>query len=123
MKTITIDGVGCNLTPKETKSKWRLPTINELVAIFDYDKGEPKIDGFNSDYYWSLNTKDGYLSNAWRVYLSSGSVGYYPKAYRYYVRCVRDTDNGFVWSKSSEKPMTWYEAIEYAKNMEDEDEK
>jgi len=105
------------ITSKETK--WRLPTVSELVAIFDYEKGKPKIDGFSSNTYWSSSNLEGYPSNVWGVYFRSGNVNYGSKDGSYYVRCVRDTDEGLIWSKSSEESMSWNEAVEYAKNLKE----
>ena len=121
MKTITIDGIEYELTPKEKedKNKWRLPTVNELIAMYDYNKGKPKIDGF-CGYYWSSTTREGYPSYAWYVNFYCGSVSNsYSKDGNYYVRCVRDTDDGLVWSESSKDSMTWNEALEYAKSLEE----
>ena len=121
MKTITIDGIEYELTPKEKedKNKWRLPTVNELIAMYDYNKGKPEIEGFSSYYYWSSTTKEGYPSYAWYVYFSSGYVNYNNKGSSNYVRCVRDTNKGLVWSEFSKFKMTWDEAIEYAENLEE----
>ena len=118
MKTITIDGVEYTLIPKK-KHEWRLPTVNELMGIYNYEKGKPRIDGFSSNTYWSSTTREGHPSDAWYVYFRSGSVNSYNKDYDSFVRCVRDTKDGLVWSKSIKFKMTWYEAIEYAKNLEE----
>ena len=119
MKTITIDGVEYNIVPKENKSKWRLPTIDELVAIYGHKKGGSAIDGFSSNNYWSSTIKNGKPSGAWHVHYYNDRVYYHYRDSRNYVRCVRDIDDGLVWSKSSEESMTWYEAIEYAKNLKE----
>ena len=117
MKTIVIDGVEYTLTPKEPK--WRLPTVKELIEVLNYEKDKPEIEGFSSNSYWSSTTKEGHPSTAWSVYFVSGYVNYYGKVNSYYVRCVRNTEDGLVWSESSKEPMTWDEAIEYAKNLEE----
>ena len=119
MKTTTIDGVEYILTPKEKEAKWRLPTVSELVNMYDYEKGKSRIDGFNISSYWSSTTKEGNSIYAWEVYFGSGGVYFSEKDTNYYVRCVRDTDDGLVWSKSSEEPMPWDEAVEYAKNLKE----
>ena len=65
---------------------WRLPTVQELVAQFDYDNGKPA-PGFRHAWYWSSSPLgDGY---AWSVDFGSGIVG---SSHRYSeggVRCVR----------------------------------
>ena len=61
------------------KPKWRLPTINELQGMFDYDLGRPKIDGFMLNRYWSSTPCAGYASYAWYVYFYSGDQSHYVK--------------------------------------------
>jgi len=103
------------------KSKWRLPTVNELQGVFDYEDSKPKIDGFASDYYWSSTTYEGYTGYAWYVDFYNGYQSNYDKDGSCYVRCVREGDDGGLkWSKSLENKMTWDEASEHCKRMNDE---
>lgn len=71
---------------------WRLPTIEELVSIVDYDRRDPACDPVFrsvSDYYWSSET-DQYLPNFARiVFFYNGFVSCYYKTDFYYVRAVR----------------------------------
>jgi len=107
---------------KPTQNKWRLPTVDELMVMFNRTTGKPVIEGFSSSYYWSSTTYIGYIGHsgyAWSVVFGNGSTTGDDKARSLYVRCVRDTDDGLVWSKSAINPMTWNEAIEYAKNLKE----
>ena len=103
------------------KNKWRLPTVNELHEVFDYKKGEPKIYGFTLNYYWSSTEHAHYTKSAWIVNFDSGRMGFNPKSYPDYVRCVKEMENGELeWSKSSESAMTWEEACKHCKEMNKE---
>ena len=72
---------------------WRLPTIEELISIVDYNRFDPAIDPIfecKLSYYWSSTTNAGNPSNAWVVYFYDGSLYYGNKSfYGYYVRAVR----------------------------------
>lgn len=73
---------------------WRLPNIKELESITDDSLYNPAIDtnyfpDAHVSSYWSSTTSASNSSDAWYVYFSSGSVGYYSKAGDNYVRCVR----------------------------------
>lgn len=99
------------------KTEWRLPTISELQQIFDYETGKPKIEGFTiSSHYWSSTIRVGGSSHAWTFSLAYGYSYSYDNTYRFNVRCVKDTPDGLIWSESV-GPMTWNEAIKYAKDL------
>lgn len=68
----------------------RLPTVNELINIYDYTEGKPKIDGFSSRLFWSSTTYTGNTSDAWNVFFNYGSVNIYKKTNAYRVRCVKE---------------------------------
>lgn len=65
---------------------WRLPTIQELVAQFDYDKCKPA-EGFRRTWYWSSSPSGG--DDAWGVDFDNGNVGNGSRGYVAVVRCVR----------------------------------
>ena len=103
---------------KRTKGRWRLPKIEELLSIVDYTKHNPASNVDITSYnYWSSTTNASDTSLAWYVYFNYGYSSYYAKDGRFYVRCVRDTDNGLEWSKDAPTEMTWYEAMEYAESL------
>ena len=103
------------------KSEWRLPTVDELHEVFDYKKGKPKIDGFTLDGYWSSITHAIYTHYAWVVGFYTGYTDYGSKSGTGYVRCVKKRkDGGLKWSKVTKKKMTWYEANEYCKELNNE---
>ena len=104
---------------KLNNNLWRLPTVSELQEAFDYELGKPKIEGFASSNYWSSTTHASYTSYAWFVGFDYGYSDYGSnKTYEYYVRYVRAGQKELEWSESSSKPMTWKEAIEYAKTLQ-----
>lgn len=75
-------------------SDWRLPAIEELVSIVDYNSYGPAI---NTDYfpntmsswYWSSTTGAHSTPHAWCVHFYNGLVVSYDKSGAYYVRAVR----------------------------------
>ena len=64
---------------------WRLPTVQELVSQFDYDKDTPA-EGFQRNWYWSSSPHGS--NGAWFVTFSGG-VGNYVRDGEGGVRCVR----------------------------------
>ena len=81
---------------KTTQGKsWRLPTIDELYSIVDYDYSKPSVDTaifskMQKKYYWSDNEftkKEAYV-----VGFSVGSVATSKKNFRNFFRCVSDTE-------------------------------
>ena len=68
---------------------WRLPTVPELVAQFDYDKGEPKGEGWKRDWYWSSSPLSGATTYAWRLDFYNGIAYFDDVGDTYRVRCVR----------------------------------
>ncbi len=84
----------CNALILGGKSDWRLPNINELGSIVDYEiSTRPTITGFpnsQSDYYWSSSTASNNTSGAWGVsFFTGSSIVLNSKVSSYYVRCVR----------------------------------
>ena len=82
-----------NLT-LDDKNDWRLPSIEELVRITDKARMNPAIDstfvivGLAYD-YWSSTVTVSDSNAAWFVGFNDGHVGWHPKYYGLYVRCVR----------------------------------
>ena len=84
---------------------WRLPNVNELQTVIDYNAYEPAIDtsffpGAMPQYYWSSTTyeeNDDTDNNAWNVFFSNGDLyttDMSGKSNSAYVRAVRDADPG-----------------------------
>lgn len=111
-------------TVEEKDYGWRLPTIQELLTLVNYNKANPASDlkDTKNSRYWSSTTYASDTSTAWVVFFYNGYDYWYYKTDSYYVRCVREKEDGKLeWSKSSINPMNWDEALEYAKTLTDKD--
>ena len=78
-------------------SDWRLPNINELESIVNYEKFDPAarrvFQNVASDYYWSSTSVVNDSKNAWIVDFYDGHNNKYAKFKNdIYVRCVRDNN-------------------------------
>ena len=83
---------------------WRLPNVNELQSIIDYDAYDPAIDttyfpGAMPNAYWSSTTYEGNADSdnySWNVSFSSGDLitQTSDKSNSAYVRAVRYADPG-----------------------------
>ncbi|MCH9739954.1 MAG: DUF1566 domain-containing protein [Epsilonproteobacteria bacterium] len=78
---------------------WRLPNINELKSIMNYDKESPTVKNIfintsedeHWSYYLSSTTAVFAKSTAWYVNFSSGNMGEMNKDMnKSYIRCVRN---------------------------------
>lgn len=75
---------------------WRLPTIQELKSIVDYDKFGPASDSIAFpdmmlSFYWSSTTYAGNINYAWGVDFYYGNDVNYHKGNSNHVRPVRGT--------------------------------
>ena len=82
----------CENLNLDGKSDWRLPNINELSSIVDYNSNSnlDKIFKYRSkDIYWSSTSHAANASIAWAIDFDSGSNTYKDKSKKYSLRCVR----------------------------------
>lgn len=74
---------------------WRLPNINELESLVDYDEARPAVSRDNpmhalKDGYWSSTTSAYEPDWAWALYLDKGAIGVGQKKGRHFhVMAVR----------------------------------
>jgi hypothetical protein len=73
---------------------WRLPSVQEFVALLDYSRANPAIDikafpNCKSDWYWTGTQDVTYSAYAWFVLLHAGYVFRYNQTTHGYVRAVR----------------------------------
>jgi hypothetical protein len=72
---------------------WRLPTIQELLTLVDYERKEPAIDPAfqcESNWYWTSTAAASSPSGcAWVVYFSGGTSSWGSRDYELCVRAVR----------------------------------
>ena len=73
---------------------WRMPTIQELKSIVDYNRFNPAINttyfpNTALSFYWSSTVGANYTFVAWGVFFDYGFVYYDNKIYNYFVRAVR----------------------------------
>jgi hypothetical protein len=78
---------------------WRLPNINELQSLVDYESDYPSINttffpDTKSSYYWSSTTHAHYLYDTLIVWFYYGHIVGTTKSYNYYVRAVREGECG-----------------------------
>jgi phage baseplate assembly protein gpV len=94
---------------------WRLPTINELQAMYDRDNNK-RIEGFLKTSYWSSTILDNNV-NVWIVNFCNGNSGYSHKQSNYNICCVRDNEDGGLDLTFSLKKMNWTQAMAYTENL------
>ena len=75
-------------------SDWRLPNINELASLANYDKYSPASDfpGISQENYWSSTTDIPFLGSALNIFFHTGEIDYASKDTFYYVKCVRQEE-------------------------------
>jgi hypothetical protein len=98
---------------------WRLPTLVELVSLFNYKIGFP-IRGFNDMKditFWTSESYANDTSYAWSIHFSNGAIYYNSKSLLYYVRYVREVETKTVKTidlSEIKKDVTWKQAMDYA---------
>ncbi|MEY8612871.1 DUF1566 domain-containing protein, partial [Parabacteroides segnis] len=81
----------CNNSTKEGYSNWRVPTKEELLAIYSNKSSLQNYDGFTafvSSWYWSSTVFSS--GGHWLVNFYNGGTPSDDDTYANYVRCVRD---------------------------------
>jgi len=76
----------CGLNDKSKPDDWRLPTVDELKAIYASKSQFRNVQG---DGYWSSSTYAGDSTVAWGVYVVGGLVKVGGKGFNHHVWPVR----------------------------------
>lgn len=84
-RAINVADGQCGLTDKSKAGDWRLPTRDELTAIYASKSQFKNVQAF---YYWSSSTYGG-TTFAWGVGMGLGGVGFDYKGNDFYVWPVR----------------------------------
>jgi len=91
---------------------WRLPNVNELLSIVDYNVQNTTINPtFNyliNQPYWSATTDARDRDAAWYVNFSDGYSRPFPKSVNRYVRCVRQGKLSSSGNTTSTLPAIFY---------------
>jgi len=97
-------------------SKWRLPTIDELISAYrEMDK--ESLDEFNRYCYWSSTINAHSDKIAWVLHFEDGYTNTSNKDATNHVIYVKDTCDGLEWGEANKKVATWDEALKYAKSI------
>jgi len=80
-----------NNTPGLPGSGWRLPTVNEINAIYDYSTGTCNSVFSGCNHYWSSTSVPAYPVFAYTLVTDGGPISFDVKdyVYGYSARCVR----------------------------------
>lgn len=138
----TMAGAECENSTFAGYDDWRLPEIQVLNSIADFNGSSPAIfsDFSNttaSNNYWSSSTYAPLTVDAWVVYFGNGGEVAFNKTNSYYVRCVRagqfvtssfvrddsaetvlDTTSGLMWEDdNSSGSGNWSSAINQCENL------
>ncbi len=68
---------------------WRLPSKDELVALYHAMQGGHPFSGVQMSFYWSSTSKAFRADYAWSVFMGYGNVGAYINSYSFHVWPVR----------------------------------
>lgn len=129
----------------DSYSDWRLPSIEELETIVNYDGFSPALNSafvnVSQSYYWSSTAEgDGTSGNYWGMYFRDGVSQTYIGTELHHVLCVRgnsyptadfvrndtkeivtDNNTGLMWQDDAEAASVsdvWADAISYCENKD-----
>ena len=119
---------------------WRLPTLRELVSLYDYGR-DPVLPAMFSaqggaSAYWTRDSPAGASNRAWTANANVGTVTTFLKAavVNVHSRCVRnayppavsdagtslcDASTGLEWQKEVAGPLGWAAALDHCNSIGD----
>lgn len=137
----------CNSMSYGGYDDWHLPTVAEMISLYNYQTFNPSIDiaafpGTPIANFWTSTPYAGDGSYAWVGYFSTGTISYISKTSTAITRCVRggpiekghetlnalgltttgymvtDAVTGLIWQNGYESSLNWGAALSHCEKLQ-----